>query len=103
MPDIIERDLDLVILEKEYPVLKNALSMRYSEIGYDEIKKAINEISSHTFTASRLVARAQERFYRFVEGTYDPAMAGFKKKAIKALEEEWKEENRKATLTEKRI
>ena len=53
MSNVLDNDLDLVILEKEYPKLKDALEMKYSSIGYEEIKRAINEISSRTFMASR--------------------------------------------------
>jgi len=100
---VIDNDLDLVILEKEYPKLKDALEMKYADIGYEEIKRAINEISNRTFTASRLLARAQYRYQLYVEGMYEIKMATFRLESRAALETIWKDEKRKGSLTEKCI
>lgn len=99
----IERDLDLVILEREYPLCKEALEIKYSDIGYEEIKRTINEISSRTFTAARLLARAQHKYTDYMEGTYEVAYAKCRNNARKKLNDEWNEKKIKATLTEKVI
>lgn len=98
----IDEDLNLIVLEKEYDKLKNALSMKYSEIGYEEIKRAINEISDHTFTAARILARAIESQDKFLF-TYDQAWAQMNTRAVTELEKLWASEKRKTTLTERRV
>jgi hypothetical protein len=101
--DAIDTDLSLIVLESEYPKLKAALTINYTEIGYDLVMMAINDISLHTFTASRLVSRYTFEYNKFLEYTYDPTMAKARRSAIEKLEAEWKEKKNKTTLTESRI
>ncbi len=101
--NIIDRDLNLVVLEKEYPDLKEALIMDYSAIGYEEIKRAINEISSKTFTAARLLARAQRKYDEYIGEEYEITYGHYRNAARKILNKEWTVKKHKSTLTEKVI
>ena len=100
---IIDEDLNSIVLESEYPKLVNALRMKCSEIGYEELKMAINEISEHTFTAARILARAIEAHARFMAFIYDQGWAQMNERSVAELEKLWAVEKRKTTLTERRV
>jgi len=100
---IIEEDLKLTVLQVEYPRVKEALAIRYSEVGAEEIKRAINEISDVTYTAIRLLAKAQDSYTDFINTVYNPFWSDLREKALDVLEAKWKAEKRKATLTNERV
>lgn len=77
--------------------------MKYSEIGYEEIKRAINEISDCTFVAARILARAIEARAKWLIIIYENAWAQMNTRAISELEKLWASEKRKTTLTERRV